>query len=280
MTLPNFRIVPQNFHDEAQLFTELPPQPGFPVTNTQSTARDAVWRGSGIVNQYVRGVWPDDGRKLNCFYMFRHNWHGGTIQLQLYNQADWTGLVYDSGQQETVSLVNLGIFDWGTTPLGIVDDPFVSESPFWLEFPAVGAKAYQITMRDTHVQVGATNVEVGRWFLGKYFEVGLNVPTASIGFQDNTERARTRGGSLRTNLGSFWRTLQIEVAWIKDVDRPTWIDIYRRAMTGRDVVVSVLPSDPSVRLTRDYIMNGKFSSLDALGRQVEYMTKRVAVEEN
>jgi hypothetical protein len=280
MTLPNLRIVPRNFHDEAALTTQLAPRPGFPVTNTQSTKRDAAWRGAGIVNQYVRGVWPDDGRKLNFFGMFRHNWHGGTIQLQLYEQPDWTGLVYDSGHLETVSLITLGNFDWGTTPLGIVNDPFVGESPFWLYFSDVGAKAYQITFRDEHVQVRATDVEVGRFFLGKYFEVRLNTPSATLGFQDNTERSRSRGGSLNTNLGGFWRSLQVDLPTVFDSDRATWIDICRYAMTGRDVVISVLPNDADKRLERDYIINGKFASLDALGRTVPFLTKRIVVEEN
>lgn len=280
MTLPNLRIVPRNFHDEAVLTTQYSPQAGFPVTNTQSTARDATWQGSGTLSQYIRGVWAEDGRKLNCFFMFRHNWHGGTIQLDLYNQPDWTGLVYSSGEQETVSWLPLGGFDWGTTPLGIMNDPFVGDSPFWLYFPAVGVKSYQITLRDTHVQVRAVNVEVGRFFLGTYKEIALNPPTAAIVFTDNTERARTRGGSLRTNLGGFWRSMQVDLPVVLEVDRAAWLDICQQALTGRDIVISVLPDDTDPRLERDYVMNGKFVSLDALGRQVTYLTKRIVIEEN
>lgn len=288
MTLPNLRIVPRNFHDEAALTTQYSPQPGFPVTNTQNTARDATWQGNGIVTQYLRGVWPDDGRKVNFFGLFGHNWHGGTVQLQLYNQLDWTGLVYDSGQQETVNLITLGNFDWGTDTLGIVNDPFVSQSPFWhyvfANSPntevAVGAKSYVITFRDPHVQVGATNVEVGRIVLGMYAEIRLNTPLAILGFSDNTVGARSRGGTNSTNIGAFWRSLEVDLPVVLDADRPTWIDICRRCGRGRDVVAIVLPEDPDPRLERDYIINGKFSSLDPLGKNVEFLTKKIVIEEN
>jgi len=281
-SLPNLRLVPRNFHDEATLSTQLTAQPGFGITNTQNTLRDSVWRGAGIATQYVRGVFPDDGRKINFFGLFRHKCHGGTVQLQLYNMPDWTGSVYNSGELETVDLISLGNFDWGTDPLGIVNDPFVDESPFYLFIPPVGVKSYQITFRDTHTQAGAINWEVGRIWLGKYFEVSINPNYGSaIGFSDNSDHSRTRGGSNKTNVGAFWRSLVLDLAWILEEDRATWLDVCRYAMTARDVVVSVFPEEPDdKRFERDHVMNGKFSSLDPLGRQVSYLTKRVVIEEN
>lgn len=288
--LPNLRIVSLNAHDYATLTTSQSPQPGFPVTNTQNTDRDAVWRGSGIIQQYIRGVFNDnDGFMMNFFGLFRHRCHGGTVRLKLYNQPDWTGLVYDSEEQETVNLTTLGNFSWGTDGLGIVHDPFFDEAPFWhyvyQNSPntnlSVGAKSYEITFRDTHVQTSADNWEVGRVWLGEYKEVRINPNYGTaLTFADNTQRSRTRGGSLRSNEGAYWRGAVIDLAWILEEDRADWVDICRRAKTAKDVVVAILPEDPDQRLDRDHIINGKFVSLDPMGRQVSYLTKRVVIEEN
>ncbi len=65
---------------------------------------------------------------------------------------------------------------------------------------------------------------------------------------------------------------------IDETQRAAFLDILQYAGTSKDVVASLFPQD-GTRLERDHIINGKFSNLNALGRQVSYLTGHLQLEE-
>jgi hypothetical protein len=277
----NLRIVPYNFHDDATLTADPVAADKFPVTNSQTTARDQVFRSTGLDDQVIKGTYSGDGRRANAFAFFRHNAHAGTVRLQLYSDDAWTTQVYDSTAitADTFGAFDsLGDFDWGFDFLGsAADDPLALESPFILYFDTTEFLSYEITFSGFASGLGC--LEVGRIWLGKYFESAINPAYGvALGVGENTSRVRTHGGSNRTTQGARWRTFAIDLNYMDEADRPIWLDIMQKLQTSRDFVLSLFPGAGG-RQERDYLLNGKFTTLDAIYYQQAFRTKRLQGEE-
>jgi len=269
--MANLRIVPYNDHDDATLTTSAAPATGYAVTETQNSTRGRTWRTTSNAGQSISGTLAAS-RTVSSFFMFLHTAHGGNVRLQLYSDAAWVTQVYDSTAVAAIPYTTDEAYVWSKGSA----DPFKTESPYWLYFTAIACQSYIITFSATPT---ATYWSASRLFLGKYFEAAVNPDYGlQLGYADITDRNRTQGGSLRTNVGAIWRTLSMDLNGINENERGTWMQIMRQAGTGRDVVASAFPGDGTSR-ERDHTINGKLVSLDALGRQVSRLTKRVQLEE-
>jgi hypothetical protein len=279
--MPALRIVPRNFHDEATLTTELSSVPGSTFQNTQNCIRSRVWQSVGPDDQYLLGSF-DDGldRTITFFGMFNHRCHGGSVQLQLYSDAGWVSLVYDSGPLPAINVVPTDGADWGINPYGAgSNDPFLLSAPFWIWVPETTFLSYKISFSGCVSTYGADYWQVERFFMGQYIQAAYPPDFgATLGFVDQSDRNRSRGGSLRTNVGPIWRVMQMDLVRIDEDQRAAWLDIWRYCGTGRDIVVS-LYSEDGTRLERDHLMNAKLVALDVLNRNVAILTSKLQIEE-
>lgn len=277
--MANLRIVPRNFHDEASLASEFSPVAGFSIENTQDTQRGRVWRSTSGADQFISGTF-DDGivRTVGYFGFFRHRCHGGSVRLRLYSDAAWSSLAFDSGVTPVINLVPMTGFDWGFGTSNI--DPFLYEAPYWLWFTPTACLSYKISFSGNAPSYGYAYWQVCRFCLGPYKELPYTAlydyPLALV---DQTDRNRSRGGSLRSNQGPNWRTLTLDIKRVPEAEGADWLDIMKYNGTGRDFVLSVFP-DEGTRKERDHIMNCKFSSLDPLLRwHPAFLSKLIQVEE-
>lgn len=275
--MPNLRIAPRNFHDEATL-TSADELTSLPATNTQQVRRGLVYRSSSATTPMVaiKGTLAS-ARRVNCFAALRHNLYAASLQLQLYSDAAWTTQVYDSTALAAADLI-AGAYDWGYTPAGTNSqfDPLVTEAPFRLFFAEQTVQSYQLTVSGT---LGAAYAEIGRIFLGRYLELAINPSYGlGLGWQTSSQQVATRGGSLPTNDGARWRTLTFDLNAIGEAQRPTLLDIMAQCGLTRDMLVSVYPED-GTRRERDYTMNAKFTSLAPIARQPAFHTLKVAMRE-
>jgi hypothetical protein len=306
MSDDNFRIIARNFHDEATLSTSLTPADGFPVTATQNCMRYRIWRSTGLTTQFIQGSFVSDGlaRRVNFLGLFRHALLGGYVTLRLYSDTACTSLAREVGPIRVMGVSQfLGCapsdgFDWGidrfSTLLGetagtYANDPFLDLSPFWLFFTETSCLGYRIYITQSPGSGYPTGVLSQQWaisriVLGRYFELSHNPAYGlQIAGNDLQNRYRTRAGSLRSTQGSnFWRTMSIDLNRITDDEMAGWLDVMQWCGTGRDFAVSVYPdsADGRTRKERMHMMNGKFVSLDALGRPTPRLyTKRLQIEE-
>src|SRR4051812_26416326 len=87
--MANLRIGHTNHHDSATLTATSTASVSFPVTDTQSPARDQAWRSNALTAQTISGTLPASV-KASFMFIGRHLCHGATVQLQLYSDAAWT----------------------------------------------------------------------------------------------------------------------------------------------------------------------------------------------
>jgi len=281
-------IVMRNFHDEATV-TASEVATDFPVTNTQVDVRDQAWRSTSAGTVTLSGTFSRS-RTVDYFAMFRHQNHGGKIRLQLYTDAAWAtpatgGDPLGAGGANINKIVGSSsdsAFAWGDDPYGIGQyDPFLVESPYWYHFAApVTMRSYKITLssHSTTFWPGAF-WHISRLWLGLSMTVdrirfGVSTPT----WEDNTDRNRTRGGSLRTNLGNRWRVQKFDWFHLNAAQQSTLLDMLAYCQTGRGIVMSLDDGD-GTRAERDGLINCKLVALNAIGRQVKIFEHAMALEE-
>ncbi len=280
--MANLRIIPRNFHDEATLTTQFSPVLGYSIDNTKDTQRSRVWRTPDGTNQYINGTFADGLTRAPGFFgFFRHRCHGGFVRLQLYSDAAWTTQVYDSGSTSVINLVPTEGLDWGIDPYGSGRiDPFLTDAPYRLWFTPTGCRSYKITFSGNVSTYGYSYWQVCRFCLGPSKELPYTaLYDYPLNLVDQPERNRSRGGSLRTNVGPNWRTMTLDIKRVPETEGADWLDIVKYVGTGRDFVVSLFPSD-GTRKERDHVMNCKFSVLDPLIRwHPSFLSKRLQLEE-
>lgn len=245
--MANLRICPINYFDEAEAS-------GIgTIPNAQLVARDAVARTSSPADVTISGHWNGNGRRLDSFFLFRHNGHGGKVRLQLFTNPDYTAQVYDSGTNEIYPLTAIES-EWGISPLGFAsNDQLGPESPYSLFFTAATCSSFKITL--TRCQ--GPYWELGRVFLGKYIEAPYNPEHGmSFGWQTTAKQKRSRGASLRTQGGGRWRELRADMHYESDADRALWRDMLGQIDLDEDVAISIFPGAGG-RPERDHTFNAQ-----------------------
>lgn len=278
------RIVPRNFHCDATI-TASNEVSGFPVENTKNDIRTRVWRTADGTNATVDGTFGDNVARTPSFFgMFLHRCHGGKIRLQGYSDLAWSAGVYDSGALDIINVTPTDGMDWGFNVFpgysaGAID-PFIEFQPYWLWFsPSTAWKSYRITLSNHSSTFGRAEWQVSAFFLGRHVEM-LRQPDfgQSLGRADITDRNRSRGGSLRTNVGASFRTMEMNLGAMAEAERAQWLDIINWTGTGKALVLSLFPLD-GTRKERDHLLMCKFTALNAIGREVHRLTHRIQVEE-
>lgn len=267
----NVRIVHVNDHDAATLSVSSPAATGFPIEYTQNARRGKVWKTTSNAGQSFTGVWPET-RTVSHFSMHRHLNHAGSVRFQLFSDAGATTQVYDS--------TALSCAPWTPTEtyfdsLGR-NDPFQYLYPYDLWFAETAARSYKVTFSGTPAQ---SYWQIARVCVGRYFELAVNPDYGfQLGWQDQTENGRSRGGSLFTNKGDLWRTLIGNLNSVAATELGTWADAYVQAGTAQDVMISPFPDD-TTRKRPLHTMMARFMSLDVLGHEVSRFTKAIKFEE-
>jgi hypothetical protein len=225
-------LAPQNFIADENSVIEASPamNPAYPETNIALTDRSAVTMSTSLADQALQGNWGTDGRNVDTFGVFNHKGYGGTLQLQLFQFADYSGAaLYDSGVVPIVATgmtIDTMIASWDYAPLGIPpDDLLAMEAPYFLNFPAVRCASWRVTFSACKW----LRWQIGTCFLGKSATAPYSPDMGmQFGWQSNTKSSRSFGGSVRTRAGARWREFIAKMHLASDADRAVWRDIYAR----------------------------------------------------
>jgi hypothetical protein len=282
----NARFCFRNFHDEATV-TASTEANEYPATDTQNYIRDAAWRSTTTSSSTILGTFSRN-RVINWWGMFRHREHGGQVRFEGFTNDNWTGAATggDTGIVNVNKIVGSSgdtAFAWGDDPYGAGQyDPLLIESPYWYYFASpVTIRSYRITLSSHSTTYWNDDYHhVGRIWVGKYFQPRVNPSYDGFGFgwRDNTERSRSRGGSLRSNIGSRWREARMQLDGIDENEAPVWNDGIANSQMGKDIFASMFPEDET-RLERDNMGLFKLASLNPIGRQVSRLTTSLQLEE-
>lgn len=254
--MPNLRATPINFIDEGTLTAAPAMVATLPVGNVQLVAHDRVAQSTSVADQVIQGNWAGDGRRVDSFFMFGHTGQGGNLRLQLFQYADWTSQVYDSGVLPIQPLITLDQLEWGYTPLGIASSDLLAlEAPYYLYFPTTTCMSFTLTLSNCQSRYW----QIDRLFMGKYIEAPFDPKFGmQVGWQSNDLQQRSKGRTLRTRVGSRWRELKADMFYATDVDRAAWRDFLGRISRSEDIALSIFPGMGG-RQERDHVFNAQLS---------------------
>lgn len=250
--MSNLRICPHNFFDGATLTESPAMESTMPATNAQLTDRGKTARSTSSAGQTIRFAWGGEARIINTFAMLRHNCQGGTVQLKLYPNDDWTGSAYDSGANAIATAITSDSHDWGIAASApdSVNDLLLAEAPYYLNFSNFTAKSGELIL----ASCDRSYWDIGRVWLGKYLEAPYNPKEGmSITPVTNDIQSRTKGGSVRARAGEKWRDLRVDMFYATDATRALWRDLVSYVQLSRPVLVNVFPGVGG-RQERDYIL--------------------------
>ncbi len=250
------RILSNNLADSATITADPAMVTTLPETNLQNSFREQVARWTDVDLQSIHLAWASAAKYLSCVCLYRGNFSStATWRVRCWEDGTMTTAVYDSGTVLINPPTTLGGLEWGVDELGknLYTDWDYSIAVAW--FPPVLTGA--VTIDVTDVENPAGYVQAARLFVGAYFEAACGVADGmTLGYRENTQQARTEGGSLRVEAGAFWRTLQIDTRLMGEADRARLIDLARNSGMRYDVFVSVFP-ERADELERDYQLQAR-----------------------
>lgn len=253
------RLITVNAADSATLNATPAMVSTLPVANLQTQYREQLARTVGTSTQLIEMAWATPV-PLSAFVLYRGNFSGSARwQVQVYADATMADLLYDSGAAYASAPKTLGDLIWGVDALGATfyDDWGYTISALWFA-PVIGKYA-RITLSDPANP--DSYMQASRLFAGAYVETA-HAPElgAAMGWQETSVQTRTEGGTLRTEPGSHFRTLEITTRLLPENDRVRLSDLFRQTGLRGDLYVSIFP-ELGGAVERDHQMQGKLVKL-------------------
>jgi len=276
MTTANMLICPYNDHLDASLSVNVSLPAGFAAENTQNTRRDDVLLTNDTSTLVITGVLPEN-RTINGAWLNRHRLHGANWRLQLFSDTG-ASVPVSGGDTTLVPTLCYTATEPYTFSNGS-NDPMQYEAPTWFYFAQdYTARSYKITVSGT--PTAGSYFEIGNIFIGKCETLRINpVYGAQLWYTDLSRPVRTEGGTRASRVGEHYREWKGDVDGLSPLDVGTWMQIYGRNGTWRDVMISLFPGD-GTSLERWNTMNCFMKALDPLGYQANRITKTMQFEES
>lgn len=278
MTTANIRIITPNDADAATLTASPAMVASLPVTNLQDISRARVARTTSTVAQTIKGTW-NAVKVISALALMRHNLtSASTWGLQLYSDAAWATLAFDSGTVNAVPAKSLGDLEWGVDPLGasLFTGWALAFSSMW--FGAIRAQSFVLTIADASNPAGY--LEATRLFIGRYLQPTYNFSWGiKLIWKEDTTQERTEGGTLRSDGFDPYRRMAFKLDQLTASDRPKFLEWARKDGLRNDVFISAYPGD-GTSLERDHSMAAKLVASAEISRgSVNAFDSEYVVEE-
>lgn len=249
MALSNLRLVGPSVSDSDRTSIAASPAlaTGSLASNLQSPLRSRVARTTSIGTQTFTGNWST-APSIKAVAIGRHNLDSDCRwKIELFSGLGQTGtLQYTSGDLNPISASG---WDENT-------------SVTWLT-AAVTPLSFRLTISSTLAGHPADGYfEIGRLFMGAVWEPTINVPHGGFvsAWQEEARQVRTGAGSIRSQYGPNYRTLEARLEWLTESERAALWGILRDAGLRKDFLVSALPGGDSVQ-DRDHLMFCKVAEM-------------------
>ena len=235
------------------------------VANLVATQPGLKWRSTTDAAQTITGDFGSD-KRCTAFCLYAHNLSNdgsATIQVTLSNDSGHTDQVYNTSVEATDPL-----YGWGEGPYGMEGYGGYSSEGWQQKHTAIWfgatyvARYFRCIITDT--DNSDTYVEVGRVKIGQHVEIPFR-EGYGMGWEEDTELTRTRGGALRSDNRDPWRYVEVETSILDKIDEGDLLEVFRSVGRRNDVFWSAFPEAATVQERRNTI----------LGRLTEYSSAEI-----
>lgn len=237
----------------------------YSVSNLLNVQNGRIWRSTTDAAQTITGDFGEEKRST-AFCLYAHNLsNDGTasVRVTLSNDSGHTDQVYDTTVEATDPL-----YGWGEGPYGMEGyGGYSSEGwaqPFtviWFGSTIV-ARYFRCIITDTSNSYNY--IQAGRIKVGQHIDVPV-VSGYGMGWTEQTEMTRTRGGALRSDSRDPYRYANATTAVLDKIQEGDLLEVFRSVGRRSDVLWSAFPDDNTAQTRRNTI----------LGRLTDYGTANI-----
>ncbi len=229
----------------------------YAVTNLQNLQPGRLWRSTDTADQIIT---CDLGRvrEITGFALYAHNLSvNSEITFEIATDATFATITYTTTFPGVTP-----VYGWGTQPLGLYglggysDDGIVQTfATHWTASIQAG-NAVRVTLSDSGNTDGY--IEAGRLKVGYAVDVPI-APGYSMGFAEQTELTRTRGGALRSDNRPSYRWATIDTTLMDITEETRLMDLYEEVGRRSDILWAAFPGESTTRERRNTML-GRMTS--------------------
>lgn len=164
----------------------------------------------------------------------------GTVDLPAVSTTGT--LVFDSGIVAAAPYQVLGLWSWGTLPLGVNSYSYGGGTYGRVWLPnQLSCTSLLIEIVDTNA---ARYVELSRLVVGAYWSPKFNTSFGlSSTSKDMSSHSRSESGDLITNRGVRYRSMRFDLSWLTPEDRLEFTRILRGNGLPKPLFISLFPDN-------------------------------------
>lgn len=256
--MATMRIVHDNAADRATSLVASTTAGALAASNLLTNRKSEVHRATGTSVTYtVTWATPE---LCSLVALAFANWTStATIRVRAYTAAADSVPAVDAGPSLACAYARLGLWPWGTVPLGVNAFSYGGGAYGRLYITPGAFEKLVIDIVDDDNPAGY--VEAARLITGAWWAPEYNVSQgAAVSVNDTTSNSRSQAGDLRSDVGTVSRSVDLNLDVIAPVDRPRLWNILRGSASSGPVFISLYPEHPDAELEQAHQLYGKLAA--------------------
>ena len=256
--MANLRILHDNAANRVSSLSASTTSGSLAAANLLTDRKAEVHRATATSVTYT-ATWASPELMSMVALAFTNYTSTATIRVRAYTLAADASPAVDTGAVLACGYSPLGLWPWGTVPLGVNAFSYGGGTYGRAYFTAGAYEKLVIDIVD--VDQPLSYVEASRLIVGAYWSPEYNAAYgATARVNDTTANTRSQSGDLRSDVGTVSRSLSINLEWIAEADRPRLWNILRGSAKSGPVFISLFPEDADPELEQAHQIYGKLAS--------------------
>lgn len=225
------------------------------ASNLLTDSKADTWRAAST-SATLTIIFPSAEIVNTIVTPFANYTSGVTFRVKYYTNSGDVSSIYDSTALSACAPVPLGLWEWGSVPLGVNAYSYGGATYGRLYTPTHTVKKIEITITDTGNPSGY--IEASRLVIGSYWEPNNDAELSPqwIPVEDTTH-TRSDAGDLRSDIGTLNKKLQITLPVMDASDRNAMMNVLRGNGMSRPVFLSLFPDDEDSTKEQHFQVYGK-----------------------
>ncbi len=246
----------------------------YTVSNLTSTQPGLIWRSTSAAAQTITGDFGEEKRSTS-FCLYAHNISNdgsATVQVTLSNDSGHTDQVYDTTVEATDPL-----YGWGEGPYGMEGYGGYSSEGWAQPFTVIWfgstyvARYFRCIITDT--SNSDSYIQAGRIKVGQHVEFPYR-NGYDMGWNEQTEIIRTRGGALRSDSRTPYRYANVQTSYLDKIEEGDLLEVFRSVGRRDDVLWSAFGDDATAQARRNTILGRLVdhgsAAIDFVGSEISF----------
>lgn len=262
----NLRIVYDNAAGRTATLVASSTAGSLVASNLLTDIKSLTWRATGT-SATLTATWAAAETIGVVALPFCNFTSGATIRVRGYTNVGDPSPVLDTGTVSACVSVPAGLKGWGTAPLGVNAFAYAGGAYACVWFAPTSVKQLTIDLADSTNPAGY--VEVSRLVTGNYWSPTYNADFgASITAQDASKPFRNDAGDLLTELGTRYRSMNLNLSYMPATDRSALMNIFLGNGLAMPVFLSLYPQSSDAALEQTHQIYAKLSAVGVMTAQV------------